>query len=82
MPEKQVNLELVSSYTLDDDFYEQKEVEVKEHDTVPARQLNHRYWGINIGYEWYENEELFPFFEDLKDDEREITFEVYTIAEK
>ena len=31
MPEKQVNIELVSSYTLEDDFYEQEDVEVKEH---------------------------------------------------
>lgn len=82
MPEKQVNLELVSSYTLDDDFYEQKEVEVKEHDTVPARQLNHRYWGINVGYEWYENEELFPHFKDLANDSREIVVEIYVLDDK
>lgn len=82
MPEKQVNLELVSSYTLEDDFYEQEDVEVKEHDTVPARMLKHRDWGIFVGYEWYENEELFPHFEDLANDRREIVVEVYVLDDK
>ena len=82
MPEKQVNLELVSSYTLVDDFYEQTPVEVKEHDTVPAGKLNRRDWGINVCYEWYMNEELFPHFEDLANDSREIVVEVYVLDDK
>lgn len=82
MPEKQVNLELVSSYTLVDDFYEQTAVEVKEHDTVPAGQLNRRDWGINVCYEWYMNEELFPHFEDLANDSREIVVEIYVLDDK
>lgn len=79
MSEKQVYLELVSSYTLD---YNDKLMEVKKYDTVPSRLLKRRDWGIGVGREWYMNEDLFPCFEDLKYNYKEITFKVYTLDDK
>lgn len=81
MPEKQVNLELVSSYVrmLDD---EATEVEVTEHDTIPERYLKRRDWAVGVGYDWYQEESLFPFFDDLNSENRKITFEVYTLDDK
>ena len=79
MPEKQVNLELVSTYTLE---YDSEPTEVTEHDTVPARLLNRRDWGIGVGRDWWQNTDLFPYFDDLDSENREITFEVYTLDDK
>lgn len=79
MPEKQVNLELVSSYALE---YDDKLTVVKEHDTVPARLLKRRDWGVDVGRDWFQNTDLFPYFEDLDFENREITFEVYTLDDK
>ena len=79
MPEKQVNLELVSSYTLEQDSVP---TEVMEHDTVPARFVKRRDWGVDVGRDWFQNTDLFPYFEDLDSENREITFEVYTLDDK
>lgn len=79
MPEKQVNLELVSSYALE---YDDELTVVKEHDTVPARLLNRRDWGIGVGRDWWQNTDLFPYFDGLDSENREITFEVYTLDDK
>ena len=45
MPEKQVNLELVSLYTL---RFDDKPTEVKEHDMVPEHQLKFRDWAVHV----------------------------------
>lgn len=79
MPEKQVNLELVSTYTLE---YDSKPTEVMEHDTVPARFVKRRDWGVEVGRDWFQNTDLFPYLEDLDSENREITFEVYTLDDK
>lgn len=79
MPEKQVNLELVSTYTLE---YDSEPTEVMEHDTVPARFVKRRDWGVDVGRDWFQNTDLFPYFEDLDSENREITFEVYVLDDK
>ena len=79
MSEKQVNLELVSTYTLE---YDSEPTEVMEHDTVPARFVKRRDWGVDVGRDWFQNTDLFPYFEDLDSENREITFEVYTLDDK
>lgn len=79
MPEKQVNLELVSSYTLE---YDSEPTEVTERDTVPARFVKRRDWGVDVGRDWFQNTDLFPYLEDLDSENREITFEVYTIDDQ
>ena len=79
MPEKQVHLELISTYTLK---YDSEPTEVMEHDTVPARFVKRRDWGVDVGRDWFPNTDLFPYFEDLDSEAREITFEVYTLDDK
>ena len=79
MPEKQVNLELVSSYIR---MFDDEPTEVTKHDTVPECRLKRRDWAVGIGYDWYEEESLFPFLDDLHPDYRQITFDVYVLDDK
>ena len=79
MPEKQVNLELVSSYV---QMFDDKLTVVKEHDTIPERYLKPRDWAVFVGQCWIEDNSLFPFFDDLDPDHRQITFEVYVLDDK
>lgn len=79
MPEKQVNLELVSSYVR---MFDDKETVVTEHDTMPERFLKRRDWAVGVGYDWYEEESLFPFLDDLDPAHRQITFDVYVLDDK
>lgn len=49
MPEKQVNLGLVSSYV---QMFNDDPTKVTEHDTVPEWRLKRRDWGIGVGRDW------------------------------
>ena len=53
MPEKQVNLELVSSYVR---MFDDEPTKVTEHDTIPEWQLKRRDWAVGVGYDWYVSE--------------------------
>ena len=79
MSEKQVNLELVSTYTLE---YHSKPTKVTEHDTIPEWYLKRRDWAVGVGHDWIEEESLFPFLNELDPDHRQITFDVYVLDDK
>ena len=79
MPEKQVNLELVSSYVR---MFDDKPTEVTEHDTVPECRLKRRDWAVDIGYDWYFEENLFPALDELEPAHRQITLDVFVLDDK